>query len=372
MAFHLGRRGFIATPLAAYQTTAAAQQKVVAMGDGISLEPEQYGLLLAELGRDGNAEPDNYSRGGVVARLEKIMAERLGKEMAVWLPTGTLANHLAVRLLAGSKRRVAVQAESHLYSDCGDCAQTLSGLTLIPLAKGSATFTLAQLQSAAEDAEGGRVLAPIGAVQMETPVRRRFGERFDFGEMTKISSWARAHGVGLHLDGARLFIEAAYTGRGVGEYAALFDTVYVSMYKYFNAAGGAILAGPRQLLESLYHTRRMFGGGVYESWPSAAVALHFLDGFESRFQRAVKSSEQVIPELTRSGHFEIERVPDGTNIFYLKTTGVNAPIYQQRLLRAGVTAMAEGARIRFQVNETWNRLPAEEIVRRFLTAVAYD
>jgi threonine aldolase len=245
-------------------------------------------------------------------------------------------------------------------------------LNLVPLARGEATFKLEDLQRASEDAEGGRVPAPVGAVQIETPVRRRFGARFDFEEMVKISRWARARGVGLHLDGARLFIEAAYTGRGVREYAALFDTVYVSMYKYFNAAGGAILAGPRRLLDGLFHTRRMFGGGVYESWPSAAVALHYLNGFESRFERAVKSSEQVIPQLNRSGHFEVERVPDGTNIFYLRTTGVNAPIYQQRLLRAGVTAAAEGARIRFQVNETWNRATAEEILRRFLTAVAYD
>ena len=70
------------------------------------------------------------------------MAALLGKEAAVWLPTGTLANHLAVRLLAGNRRRVLVQSESHLFNDCGDCAQTLSGLHLVPLASGRATFTL--------------------------------------------------------------------------------------------------------------------------------------------------------------------------------------------------------------------------------------
>ena len=71
------------------------------------------------------------------------MAALLGKEPPVWLPTGTLANHLAVRMLAGNRRRVLVQAESHLMNDCGDCAETLSGLHLVPLAPGKATFTLA-------------------------------------------------------------------------------------------------------------------------------------------------------------------------------------------------------------------------------------
>ena len=205
------------------------------------------------------------------------MAALLGKEAAVWLPTGTLANHLAVRLLAGNRRRVLVQAESHLFNDCGDCAQTLSGLHLVPLAPGRATFTLEEVERAAYDASLGRVETPIGAIQIETPVRRRHGERFDFEEMKKVAAWARAHNVGLHLDGARLFLEGAYAARPVKEYAALCDTVYISMYKYFNAASGAVLAGPKALLAGLYHTRRMFGGGLPQVWPFAAVALHYLD-----------------------------------------------------------------------------------------------
>ena len=193
-------------------------------------------------------EPDEYSRGGVVEKLEARVASVLGKESAVWLPTGTLANHLAVRMLAGEKRRVLVQAESHLQNDCGDCAETLSGLHLIGLAPGKATFTLDEAERAANDAMLGRVATPVGALQIESPVRRQHGECFDFQEMTKISAWARKRGVGLHLDGARLFLESAYTKKPVKEYAALFDTVYISMYKYFNAASGAVLAGPKAYL----------------------------------------------------------------------------------------------------------------------------
>jgi len=370
MGLKLGRRGFLASPLAAVQS-AEREQRVQATGDGIVLSTEEYGQLLVELARKGKAEPDNYSLGGIVEELERRVAGVLGKETAVWLPTGTLANHLAVRLLAGSKRRVLVQAASHLYNDCGDCAQVLSGLHLVPLGAGRATFTAAEVQSAADDAMSGRVTAPVGAIQIESPVRRRVGERFDFAEMVKVSQWARAKGVGLHLDGARIFLESAYTGKPVKEYASLFDTVYVSMYKYFNAASGAVLAGPKALLDGLFHTRRMFGGGLHESWPFAAVALHYLNGFEERIARAAKTSEAVIAALAKTGHFEVERVPNGTNIFYLRTTSVNAPIYQQRLAQAGVVTLAEGARLRLQVNETWNRLPAEEIAARFVKAIAY-
>jgi threonine aldolase len=230
---------------------------------------------------------------------------------------------------------------------------------------------LEEVQRAVVNSSLGRVATPVGALQIESPVRRRRGERFDFQQMQKIAAWAREKGIGLHLDGARLFLESAYTGRPVREYAALFDTVYVSVYKYFNAASGALLAGPKALLDDLYHTRRMFGGGLPHVWPFAAVALHYLDGFEQRFQSAVNTAERVISTLSKDANFELERIPNGTNIFRMRLTGVNGPVYQQRLDAEGIGAAtpAEGSWFTLQVNETWARVPAAEIVGRFRKAL---
>ena len=235
------RRSFLAVPLVSFQLAGArSDERVYAYGDGIPHTPEEYARLLGSLAANDKLEPDDYSRGGVVEKLEARVASVAGKEAAVWLPTGTLANHLAVRMLAGGRRRVLVQAESHLHNDCGDCAETLSGLHLIGLAPGKATFTMEEAERAANDAMLGRVATPVGALQIESPVRRQHGERFDFQEMAKVAAWARKRQIGMHLDGARLFIESAYTRKAVKEYAALFDTVYVSMYKYFNAASAAL------------------------------------------------------------------------------------------------------------------------------------
>jgi threonine aldolase len=93
--------------------------------------------------------------------------------------------------------------------------------------------------------------------------------------MESICAYARSQGLGLHLDGSRLFLATPYTGVSVKRYAALFDTVYVSTWKYFNANFGAILAGPEKLLKDLYHQRRMFGGGIPHVWAEAAVTLHY-------------------------------------------------------------------------------------------------
>src|SRR4051794_17924019 len=289
--------------------------------DGLGLSPAAYAGLLAEIAETRGIAEDDYSRDGIVAELEGRMAALLGKEAAVFMPTGTLANHLALRLLARNGRRILVQRESHLYNDEGDCAQQLSGLTLLPLAPGRASFTLEEAAAEIAGPPEARVAIPVGAISIETPVRRMSGEAFDFAEMRRISEFARERGIGLHLDGARLLIEAVYTGIAPTEYAGLFDTVYVSLYKYLNAAAGAILAGPAALLDGLYHQRRMFGGGLPHVWPYAAVALHFLDGFAERFAAAAAAFDQLLDALRDPPRVTIARPPNATNVAVLTVGG---------------------------------------------------
>ena len=340
-------------------------------GDGLGLTPADQGRLLARLAGEGRIARDSYSNGGVVGELEERFAALLGKERAVFMPTGTLANHLAVRALAGGRGRAVVQAESHLFNDSGDCVQTLSGITLMPLAPGRATFTLDDVQEVIDRTAGGRVSRPVSVISVETPVRRRFGERFDQAELDRVTAFARARGIGLHLDGARLFLQSACTGVGVAEYARPFDTVYVSLYKYFNAVSGAILAGPRALLDDMYHTRRMFGAGLPGAWPFAAVALHHLPGFVDRFRRAVGVSEAFIDRIARLEAFGVERMPAPTNLFRLRVSAADPAGFRARLRDRGVDlgrARADGA-VLVGVNETWNRATAEALTERFAAAL---
>jgi threonine aldolase len=368
------RRSLLASAMAAFAPQFAMPANadaglVYATGDGIPHSPADYVRLLADLTRESRVVEDAYARGGAVEELETFMAKALGKESAVWLPTGTLANHLAIRGLAGNKRRVLVQHESHLFNDSGDCAQTLSGLTLVPLAPGKATFSLEDVERAVAGMRSNRVSTPVGALQIESPVRRRSGEVFDFSEMVRISAWARDHGVGLHLDGARLFIESAYTSRPVTQYTALFDTVYVSLYKYFNAGAGAILAGSKSFLADLYQTRRMFGGSVYHAWPHAAVALHYAKQFAETMKAAKHTADVVIAALKTDANFTVLDKPSGTNLFGLEVHGVNAPVYRDRLELAGIVAAAPQKALTLSVNPTWTRVPASEIVARFNKAL---
>lgn len=340
-------------------------------GDGLGLSPVQYSRLLARLADETSLPADSYSLGGVVEQLETQFAQVLGKEQAIFMPTGTLANHMAVRALAAGPSRVIVQEESHLYQDEGDCAQTLSGLTLIPLAAGQATFTAADVQRVLDRTKGSRVVPRVSVISIETPVRRRQGERFDSAQLQEIIALARREGIRLHLDGARLFLQAAYTGESVAETARPFDTVYVSLYKYFNATSGAILAGPGELLKDLYHVRRMFGGGLAAVWPFAAVALHYLPGFGERFTAAVRTSEDLIRTLQRHEQFSIEAVPQGTNLFRVSVKSTDPLAYQKRLAARRVLVSApQRDRFLIAVNETLNRMTAAELSDAFVRALA--
>src|SRR5262249_4611689 len=121
--------------------TAVGEPIVQLRSDGLGLSPAAYARLLGEIAETRGIAEDDYSRSGVVVELEARIAALLDKEAAVFMPTGTLANHLALRLLARNGRRVLVQRESHLYNDEGECDQKLSGFNIVPIAPGPAGFT---------------------------------------------------------------------------------------------------------------------------------------------------------------------------------------------------------------------------------------
>ncbi|MEO8037423.1 MAG: beta-eliminating lyase-related protein, partial [Betaproteobacteria bacterium] len=102
--------------------------------DGLSLTATEAATELARLCAAQPTTPDTYGLGGIVAEVEAYFARVLGKERALFMPSGTLANQLALRALARERRRVVVQDVSHVYNDTGDSSQILSGLTLLPLA----------------------------------------------------------------------------------------------------------------------------------------------------------------------------------------------------------------------------------------------
>ncbi len=344
---------------------AAGAGDVFLSGDGLHLTPAEQAALLARLTGGRQVAADDYGLGGEVAEFEAWFARLLGKERALFMPTGTLANHIALRTLARGRSRVIVQDVSHVYNDTGDGCQVLSNLNLVPLAPGKATFTREDVERVLARTASGRVAAEVGAISIESPIRRLRGELFDHGEMRRLSAFAREQGIGLHLDGARLFMASAFSGVSPAEYASLFDTVYVSLWKCFNAINGAVLG--------LYHTRRMFGGALWNAWPFAAVARHYAEGFLERFGRAVGVSRDFAGALRDP--LRVERIPGGSHLFYVRAPGADLARVRQRLAADGIQAPgpiahANEPALLLGVNESWNRTTGASLAEAFHRAAA--
>lgn len=339
--------------------------------DGLGLDPREYAALLRDATKARELQPDYYSNGGLVAALEQKFARMLGKEAAMFLPTGTLANLVAVRKLAGNERRVLVQAESHFFNDSGDGATTLGGLHLVPLAAGRATVELAEVRSWVERSAGGRVPLKVGVISIENPVRRRDHEMVDFAALQRVCAYAREQGIRLHLDGARLFNLPLHSRVPLREHAALFDTVYVSLWKHFNGASGAMLAGDAAFIEGLFHERRMFGGSLPQAWPVVGVVPGFVDRYEDDYAKSWRAADELIALLARDGRFDVRKVRNGTSRFMLSISGVAPETMAKRALQHAVVlphVQPGTTTLPMQVNPSILRMPPARIAEVLVEA----
>ena len=336
-----------------------AEFEVSLAHDGPELSPRQMSERLARLTADGAVEADYYSNGGPVAALETALADLLGKQRAVMFPTGTLANLMALRLLAGTDGgRTIVHRQSHLFNDSGENLSRLGGFTMVPLDDAGAGFSAAAVSAEIVRCASARVATKLGCIAIESPVRRLFGARFPARDLAAIVGLANSEGIPLFLDGARMLIEAAYTGRKPQAIADPFDLVYVSLYKYLGAPFGCVIAGSAALLDGLYHDRRRFGGGLYQAWPAALLALDHLPGQQERWHAAKAQGEAVIERLAASERVDLERIDDGTNVFLISCPDVDLPKGKLDAIAAetGLRLPAPtNGKLAIKINETWCR-----------------
>jgi threonine aldolase len=301
----------------------ANEKPVKFFGDGEMFEPEDYITELSKFSAVNKFEKDRYGVGGIVAALENKFAEITGKEKAIFMPSGTMANQLALSILSGENSKIFVQDTSHVYRDEADAAQTVFNKRLMPLAAGETFFTAQQLKHSIESLEHEEVFKTgIGAVSIENPVRRTQGKSVPLEEIRKISAYCRDKNIKLHLDGARIFIAAAWTGVSLKEYASYFDTVYISLYKYLGASAGAVLCGSKEVIEKMPHLIKVHGGSMYGNWTNAAMALHRLEGFGIRLKDAIKMSSEIFSTINKFSGIRITPLPGGTNIYSLELSKV--------------------------------------------------
>jgi threonine aldolase len=289
------------------------------ISDGFMFSPNEYLNILQEINQSNPIESDFYGDGGATKLLEDEFARLTGKEKAIYLPTGTMANQLAIKLLSESNTKVIVPENSHIYRDEADAAQSVHGKRLIPIGEGKSFYDLAELKNKIDYLENNEVFnSGLGAVVIENPIRRADGTFVPIDDIKEISSYCKANNYKMHLDGARIHLASAYSKVSLSEYASYFDTVYISLYKYLNASGGAILCGNAKIIDQISHQIKILGGTVFQNWNNTSVALHYLNGISERWNELVNKSQNLISELNKIEGIHINSFKNGTNIYDFK------------------------------------------------------
>jgi len=234
----------------------------------------------------------------------------------------------------------------------------------VPLGSGHAAPTIAELTAAFDAAEKGPFPLKVGAISLESPVRRLDGQMITPTDLAAIATLAKAHGTRLHLDGARLLL--APPSIDVKAYAAPFDTVYVSLYKYLGAPFGAVLAGTAADIARAREWRHLYGGMIYQGWAPALLALDGLRTFPATIARAHARADELIATLERERLPKRRATPAPSNIHFLEIQEARAAAAFERARIAGIRLgrWKEGT-IPFFVNTTILRRETAEYVALF-------
>jgi threonine aldolase len=222
------------------------------------------GDLLAELPTD--LEIDRYGAGGAVEALEHELGAVLGKPAAVFMPSGTMAQQIALRIHADRRgvRSIAFHPTCHLELHEDKAYQRLHQLVGVAIGDARALLTAADLQAVQER---------LAAVLFELPQREIGGRLPAWADLEEQVALVRRRGAAVHLDGARLWECTPYYRRSPAEISAPFDTVYVSLYKGLGALAGACLAGEPEVIAEARAWRKRQGGTLFGLWPNAASGL---------------------------------------------------------------------------------------------------
>lgn len=219
--------------------------------------------LLEMLGPVPDVAPDRYGDGGPVGELETRVAQLLGTEAALFVPTGTMAQQIALRCWADRTHNpiVAMHPQAHPLNHEDDALTVLSGLRPIKV----------------DNDEVATCPEPFGTLLVEVPDREAGFILPTWDELSSVVDAARERDAVVHLDGARLWESTYGLGKPLAEIAGLFDSIYVSFYKSLEGISGAALAGTQDFVDQARVWRHRYGGMLFQQWPAALSALHGLD-----------------------------------------------------------------------------------------------
>ena len=278
--------------------------------------PSRPHAMLAALAAatEPEEQPDRYGEGELIERFEREVADLLGKESAVFMPSGTMAQQIALRIWSERKRRRAVgfHPTCHLEIHEQKAYQALHGLMGRLVGNARQVITLDDVKAIHE---------PLAALLIELPLREIGGQLPVWDDLVAQAAWAREHDIAIHMDGARLWESAPFYGRSYADIAALFDTVYVSFYKGVGGIAGAALAGPADIIAEARVWQRRHGGNLVQLYPYVIAAREGLRLRLPRFAQYHERAVRIAQALGQVPGIVVKPNPPQTNMMHVALRG---------------------------------------------------
>ena len=319
---------------------------------------------------------DQYGEDPTTNRLQARMAELLGKESALWLPTGTMANQVALRTLTRPGDEVVASREAHAaWHEAGGAAAN-AGVQIHEIGQGG-VFTAEELRAATKP-RNFAIFPTTTLVQVENTHNRAGGVVVPQTEVLRICAAARELGLATFLDGARLWNASAASGLPLAELAAPFDLVAVAFSKGLGAPGGSLLAGPRGLITAADRHRRRMGGAMRQNGIYTAAALYAIDHHLARLPEDHANARAFAERLAADApvQLDLSTVMSNIIVFHLPAhLPLDALTLSARARERGVLVNAFGARTvravtHLDVNRTQCTQAADVLVKLLAAAAA--
>lgn len=285
---------------------------------------------------------DVFGDDPTVNRLQERVAEITGKEAALYVPSGTMANQIALCIHTRPGDEVYCESGCHVFNFEGGAAGMLSGAILHHIDGVRGAFTAEQVADRLRPPD--HHFAPSRLIWVENTANRAGGTIFPQAEVLRLRELADAKGLRMHLDGARLWNAAVATGKTEKELAAPFDTLNICLSKGLGAPVGSLIAGSKNLIDEAHRFRKRLGGGMRQAGIIAAAGLYAIDNNRDRLaedHRRARKIAEAIAEI-KGFSIDLEAVASNIVIFDVSPGGKTGSEVVAKLDSLGIRCTAFG------------------------------
>jgi threonine aldolase len=263
-----------------------------------------------------NVGDDVFGEDPTVNRLEEHVAGLLGKEAALFVPSGTMSNQIAVKVHTQPGDELLCETTCHIYNYEAGGPAVLSGVTCRTIEGDYGVLDITQLEGKIRSADSHLVRTRL--VCLENTHNRGGGRIFPLEKIQAISAWARANHLAMHLDGARLWNAVVASGIPAREWARHFDSVSVCFSKGLGAPIGSALAGPRDFIVRAHRVRKLFGGGMRQGGMVAAAALFALENHVDRLADDHRNARVIAQAIADTPGLRLDPPEVETNLIWFE------------------------------------------------------